>query len=234
MRLLIIILIISINLFSKKVNLNTEILDVHKIDKILNSTPKKFSYDELFGVNYDCKFFNKHWYCISEDTKLIMVKNAYKDTNGKYLIKIYDHKTGKILIEGEREITDKFILSGKWKIYNYKNRKIEYIDFNKTVTLNKQKIIRWAKKQGAKIFTGIENAIYKNKRAWQVNFLSMRVFVDTKSGKILGFKLNDSYHYLKPEIKNQKYKCVNRELKRGTKIYKIEKIFNLLKYTIVR
>ncbi len=223
MKFIILFIVTMLTLFA-----NFDKIDVNQVNKLFNNEQSGFSSDELFGVNYDCKFLNNNWYCISENKKLILIKNGYKDDSGKYLLRIFDYKSGKILMEGNRVIKDRYVLTGRWKIYDYKHRKIKYINFNKKARINKQRVANWAKKQDSKLFTGVDSAIYKNQKSWQVNFLSMKVFINAINGKFLGFKLNDSYHYSRQKAIRQKYECVKREFKKATKICDISRKCKLL------
>ena len=221
MKYIILILILLLEL-----NAKTKTINVKQVRYLIHL---KHYTGDLWGQAYYCRYLNKIEYCIRDDKNFIY-KSIRHNRDSAYA-EIYDYKTGNILMEGytESNLNNGNEATGIWKIYDYKHHKIKYIDFNKKPRISRKAVNKWVIKQGIKLKDVlISNAIYKAKRAWQVDVLSMDVYIDAKSGKFLGFKLPDTVEMVKPIVTKKRYKCVNRELSKGTKIYKMFKKCNLM------
>ena len=217
MRILFFILLFTFNLLAKNIltDFNPKIVNINKV----SITSMERHESDIWGDLFQCIISNEYNYCIRDDHKIFYRISKY--VNHTTYMEFFDYKTGKILKEGN--YNDEAI--GVWKAYDYKNRKIKYINFNKKPRITKQAIIKWAKIQDPKWREEFaSNAVITINRVWEVQFTSMDVFIDSQSGKILKYKLyfafpdNNSY-----KKRKRKYKCVNREFKKKTKIYKIAK-----------
>ena len=191
--------------------LNTKKINTTKIREIIKDAYNARNINTMSGLLWDksskCIIFNKCNYCITDDKKWIYKVCDKRKYDKKFKIEVYSYKSGKILKEGYGIINDGSDLTGIWKIYDYKKRKIRYINFDKEPRISKKAVEIWAKKQYSKGLEQIHNSIINNKRAWFILFDSMSVFIDANSGKFIKyqFDMGKDVHI------SRETKCVNRE-----------------------
>lgn len=209
--------------------LNTKKINTAKIAKIIKNAYNARDITAISGLLWDksskCIVLNECNYCITDDKKWIYKVCDKRKYDKKFKIEVYSYKNGKILKEGYGIINDGSDLTGIWKMYDYKKRKIRYINFDKEPRISKKAIEKWAKKQYPKGLEQIHNSIINDKRAWFVLFDSISVFIDSNSGKFIKYQFDTG----KDVHTSAKTKCVNIEFKKGSTIENITKKCNLAK-----